>query len=100
MLNVITSKELCENYVKISEFCHECDEPIVITNDGKDDLVIMSIDVYEQMVNEVKARLELYTLIEAGFEDIRQGRVIPIDEAFAELWNRFDEDFGGEISEP
>lgn len=91
MQNVRTSKELCGSYNEISKLCHECSEPVLITDNGKDDLAVMSVEVYEQIIGETKARLELYSLIEEGLEDVRQGRVSPIDEVFDRLMSGFDD---------
>ncbi len=99
MQNVRTSKELCGSYNEISKLCHEYNEPVLITDNGKDDLAVMSIEAYKQMVNEIKARLELYNLIEEGLEDVRQGRVTPAEKVFKELWDRYDEDFGDGIND-
>lgn len=99
MQNVRTSKELCGSYNEISKLCHEHNEPVLITDNGRDDIAVMSVSVYEQIIGETKARLELYSLIEEGLEDVRQGRVSPADEVFDRLWEQYYEDFGDEISE-
>ncbi len=99
MQNVRTSKELCGSYNEISKLCHEYNEPVLITDNGKDDLAVMSIEAYKQMVNEIKARLELYNLIEEGLEDVRHGRVTPADNVFNELWDRYYVDLGVGIND-
>lgn len=38
---------------EISDICHEKNEPIFITKNGYGDLVIMSIDTYEQLMQNV-----------------------------------------------
>ena len=45
---------------EISRLCHDTGEPVFITKNGEDDLVIMSVAVYERD----QARLELYRLLE------------------------------------
>lgn len=54
---------------EISRLCHRTGEPVFITKNGEDDLVVMSMDLYERE----RARLELYDLLEAAEEDVRQG---------------------------
>lgn len=39
--------DLRNRYNEISEFCHENSEPVFITKNGKGDLAVMSIEVYE-----------------------------------------------------
>lgn len=73
--------DLRNSYNEISEFCHEYSEPVFITKNGKGDLAVMSIEVYEQL----KGRLELYSLIEKGLEDERQGKIRPLSEALSDI---------------
>lgn len=40
------------NTTEISELCHSKKEPIFITKNGYGDLVLMSIETYEDMINE------------------------------------------------
>ena len=39
----------------------------------------------KEIMTEEEARKILFAALEAGMEDIRQGRVIPIDEVFDEM---------------
>ena len=48
-----------KNTSKISELCHETDEPIYVTKNGYGDMVIMSMNIYEQTL----ARLKMYSEI-------------------------------------
>ena len=70
-----------KNVEKISELCHQSDEPIYITKDGYGDLVVMSKNSYDKKL----ARLELYEKIAKGEEDIEKGNLSNIDEAFEGL---------------
>lgn len=38
----------------ISELCHKKNEPVFITKNGYGDLVIMSIETYEQIVENIR----------------------------------------------
>lgn len=42
------------NTTEISELCHARHEPLFITKNGYDDLVIMSIETYEEMVETAR----------------------------------------------
>lgn len=60
MPQIIPIKEL-KNTSEISEMCHSADEPIYITKNGYGDMVIMSMEVYEQMmrkITDIKMRRE------------------------------------------
>ncbi len=70
-----------KNVEKISELCHQSDEPIYITKDGYGDLVVMSKNSYDKKL----ARLELYEKIAKGEEDIEKGNLSNIDKAFEGL---------------
>lgn len=49
------------NTGEISDLCHAKNEPIFITKNGYGDLVVMSIQAYENIVNEssIDAEIEL-----------------------------------------
>ena len=81
MPTIRPSADLRNNYNEISAFCHEYSEPVFITKNGKGDLAIMSIEVYEQL----KGKLELYHLLEQGLEDERTGKTRPFSSALADI---------------
>lgn len=76
MPTIRPSADLRNNYNEISEFCHEYSEPVFITKNGKGDLAVMSIETYELL----KGRLELYSLLEKGLQDDRNGDVVSFRE--------------------
>lgn len=77
------------NTTKISELCHEKNEPVFITKNGYSDLVIMSAEAYEELTEGPKAARaterpeEMYYLTEqspmwAGMlADVLQQRGVP-----------------------
>ena len=84
MPKIRSSADLRNNYNDISTFCHTYAEPVFITKNGKGDLAVTSIETYE----ELAGRLELYSKLQEGLDDVAAGRTIPLDEAMAELKNR------------
>ena len=66
---------------KISQMCQESDEPIFITKNGYGDMVIMSMDTYEQALADVS----LYALLAKSLEDEKMGRVEKARDALAEI---------------
>ena len=78
MPNIKSSTDLRNSYNTISTFCHENREPVFITKNGQGDLVVMSIDVYEEITkkqNIEDSREELYNLLSEGRADVSAGRV-------------------------
>ncbi len=54
---------------EISRLCHDSGEPVYITKNGEDDLVVMSVAAYERD----QARLELYRLLDEAEADVHAG---------------------------
>lgn len=81
MSKIRSSKDVCNNYNEISSFCHDYNEPVFITKNGKEDLAGMCIKTYENM----KGRFELYSCIYEGMQDVENGRTRPVSKAFADL---------------
>ncbi|MBI4064036.1 MAG: type II toxin-antitoxin system prevent-host-death family antitoxin [Elusimicrobia bacterium] len=53
----------------ISQLCHSLGEPVFITKNGKEDLVVMSQAAYEREQD----RLELYRKLAEAEEDVARG---------------------------
>jgi len=85
MPTIRPSSDLRNKYGEISEFCHEYNEPVYITKNGKGDLAVMSIEVYERIVG----KFELRKLLMESEADIKAGRVSDLDESF----NRIKESY-------
>jgi PHD/YefM family antitoxin component YafN of YafNO toxin-antitoxin module len=81
MPTIRPSADLRNNYNEISAFCHQYDEPVFITKNGKGDLAVLSIDVYERLCGKA----ELYRLLDEGLEAEKVGRVRPAREALADI---------------
>ncbi len=67
-----TMAELSQKTYEIARMCQESGEPVRITDNGKEELVVMSLDAYERG----QARLELYRLLdeaEAAFQNGDRG---------------------------
>ena len=54
-----SSTALRNDYGKISNLAHDEAEPIYITNNGEGDLVVMSIEAFEQREETLKLRAKL-----------------------------------------
>ena len=56
MPQIIPIKEL-KNTSEISEMCHYSDEPIYVTKNGYGDMVIMSMELYEQTIGKYETKM-------------------------------------------
>ncbi len=54
---------------EIAQLCQKSGEPVFITENGREDLVVMSLDAYERG----QARLELYQLLDEAETDFQNG---------------------------
>ncbi len=79
-----TMTDLSQRADEIARLCRESGEPVVITDTGKRDLVVMSLESYE----EVEARLELYQLLDEAEADFRNGDRGVSVEALRERFRR------------
>lgn len=84
MPQIIPIKDL-KNTAEISELCHNSKEPIYITKNGYGDMVIMSMDVYEQMMNQ----LNLYRELEISETQIQEGKEKDARESLASIRKRY-----------
>lgn len=58
-MNIKPSTSIRQNYNGFSKFCHELDEPVIITRNGEADLVVMSHEAFEKMQARVKLQAKL-----------------------------------------
>ena len=70
MAQIIPIRDLKDTNA-ISAKCHETDEPIFVTKNGYGDMVIMSMKVYEEKLNNARILSDLAV----AENDIRYGKV-------------------------
>ncbi len=70
------------NTTEISELCHAKREPLFITKNGYGDLVIMSIEAYEEMVENAQTDAAIN---EAEKEYAAEGVLLEAKEALSSL---------------
>jgi PHD/YefM family antitoxin component YafN of YafNO toxin-antitoxin module len=69
MPQIIPIKDL-KNTSEISDMCHKAEEPIYITKNGYGDMVIMSIENYENTIR----KLNIYRELEISEQQIGEER--------------------------
>ncbi len=70
------------NTTEISELCHAKREPLFITKNGYGDLVVMSIETYEEMIET--SRIDV-AISEAEREHASDGVLLDAREALSSL---------------
>lgn len=74
------------NTTEISEICHAQKEPVFITKNGYGDLVIMSIEAYEELIETAKVDA---AISEAENEFAKDGVLLDAKETLTELRRKY-----------
>ncbi|MBQ1335096.1 MAG: type II toxin-antitoxin system Phd/YefM family antitoxin [Clostridia bacterium] len=74
------------NTNEISELCHAAKEPIFITKNGYGDLVVMSIEAYEELMENVRTDAAIR---EAEEEVKNGGELLDAHEALSALRRKY-----------
>lgn len=69
MFRIIPSTDLRNKYTQISEFAKQNHEPVILTKNGEGDLIVMSIELFQ----EKEIELELYKRLAENKMDIAKG---------------------------
>lgn len=75
------SADLRNHYKEISKQCKESKDAVIITVNGRGDTAVLGLQDYYQM----KAELELLKNLAESEEDVKNGRVGPVDKTFKDL---------------
>jgi len=84
MPQIIPIKEL-KNTSLISELCHRTAEPIFITKNGYGDMVLMSIETYEEQMKNNR----IYRELELSERQIEDGRVSDAKQSLTSLREKY-----------
>lgn len=60
-MNIKPSTTIRQDYNGFSKYCHELDEPVILTRNGEADLVVMSHETFRRM--EARNRLQSKLLV-------------------------------------
>ncbi|MFB9273988.1 type II toxin-antitoxin system Phd/YefM family antitoxin [Cohnella cellulosilytica] len=58
-MNIKPSTTIRQDYNGFSKYCHELDEPVILTRNGEADLVVMSHETYRRMEARIKLQSKL-----------------------------------------
>lgn len=84
MPHIIPIKDL-KNTSEISDMCHKSEEPIYITKNGYGDMVIMSMEIYENTMRCAS----VYRDVELSERQIESGQVKDAKIALAEMRTKY-----------
>ena len=84
MPQIIPIKDL-KNTSEISDMCHKSNEPIYITKNGYGDMVIMSMEIYENAMRQ----LTIYKDIELSERQIESGQIKDARTALAGVREKY-----------
>lgn len=84
MPTIIPIKEL-KNTSDVSELCHKTEEPIYVTKNGYGDMVIMSMETFENMSD----RLKMYQSLMTSEQQIKEGKTQEARKALEALKDKY-----------
>ncbi len=83
MPKVYTDRDLLRSYDALSKVCHSNNEPIIVTKDGKQDLILMSPRTYMQMTTKQSQPSSVQAIAEMleerkriNFGEVKEGNAI------------------------
>ena len=84
MPQIIPIKDL-KDTAKVSEMCHESSEPIFVTKNGYGDMVLMSMEAFEEMYRKD----QLYHELEISENQIKNGKTREAREGLADVRKKY-----------
>lgn len=75
------SADLRNHYNEISKQCKETRDAVIITVNGRGDTAVLGLQDYYQM----KYELELLRTLSEAENDVKNGRLAPMQDSFTEL---------------
>ncbi|REE92767.1 prevent-host-death family protein [Paenibacillus taihuensis] len=86
-MNIKPSTSIRQDYNGFSKYCHEIDEPVVITRNGEADLVVMSHEAYRRM----EARIKLQSKLLVAEKQIAEGEpLLDHEQVMARVRRKID----------
>ena len=86
VLTVKPSSVIRSDYKKFSELCHETDDPVLITNNGENDLVVMSHEAFCR--REAWYRLQMKLAV--ADQQMAEGKMVDHDNVMSRLEERIN----------
>lgn len=90
-ISIRPSKDLRSNYAQISALAKE--NPVAITVNGREDTILLSHDRFveeQNHISEIEAKLAVYSHLAQAADDLKLGRVQPLDSVFDDILSELD----------
>ncbi len=84
VMMVKPSSAIRSDYKSFSKLCHEIDDPIIVTNNGENDLVVMSHEAFCRR----EAWIRLQVKLASADKQISAGDLVDHEEVFSHLKER------------
>jgi len=84
MPQIIPIRDL-KNTSEISDLCHSIAEPIFVTKNGYGDMVVMSMETYEEQMR----LMDIYAKLATAEEQIKTGRVMTAEDSMKGLREKY-----------
>jgi len=86
-MNIKPSTTIRQDYNGFSKYCHELDEPVVLTRNGEADLVVMSHEAFRRM----EARIKLQSKLLVAEKQLAEGeQLLEHGEVIARMRRKID----------
>ena len=85
-ISIRPSKDIRTNYAQISALTRQ--NPVAITVNGREDTVLLSHEDFQNQlryIDDLEAKLQVYSHLAQAMDDVKLGRVQSADEAFGEI---------------
>lgn len=86
-MNIKPSSTIRQDYNGFSKYCHDIDEPVILTRNGEADLVVMSHEAFRRM----EARIKLQSKLLIAEKQVAEGEeLIEHDQVIASMRRKID----------
>lgn len=86
-MNIKPSSTIRQDYNGFSKYCHELDEPVILTRNGEADLVVMSHEAYRRM----EARIKLQSKLLIADKQVTEGEpLLDHDQIISRIQRKID----------
>ena len=86
-MNIRPSAAIRQNYNEIADLCRKTSEPIFLTKNGEGDIVLMSVDAFENREQVLQHRA---AILEAEFSRLNGEPTYTVDEIRRKLKEKYD----------
>lgn len=82
------SSVIRSDYKAFSKLCHEIDDPVIVTNNGQNDLVVMSHEAFCRR----EAWIRLQVKLASADKQIAEGKLVDHGDVFGRLKGRINDE--------